>query len=153
MARLTAPVDWTRSAMLGEIHAAVALDQVRHLKRIQSRRDAVAAIYADLAASSSLVIPQRVAAGDRHSWVHWTAAFDVDDVSLLGKELDALGVQTKPYYSPALHQVGWGHRTVSSRELPVTESLVDRVLALPMSSEMTTADADAVLWRVLGALG
>jgi dTDP-4-amino-4,6-dideoxygalactose transaminase/nucleoside-diphosphate-sugar epimerase len=152
MGRLTAPVDWTRSAMLGEIHAAVALDQVQHLDRIRARRDAIAAIYADLATASAAVTPQVVAEGDRHSWVHWTAAFDVDDVSLLGKELEALGVQTKPYYSPALHHVDWGDGAVGTCELPVTEALAQRVLALPMSSEMTTADADAVLWRVLGAL-
>ena len=150
--RLNGSVDWTRSALLGEVHAAVALDQVRRLDEILARRDAVASIYADLALASSAVKPQTVRGGTKHSWVHWTAAFDVDDRSLFGKHLEASGVLTKPYYAPALHHLEWAARAVPGADLPVTDSLLDRVLALPMSSEMTTSDADAVLWRVLHAL-
>jgi dTDP-4-amino-4,6-dideoxygalactose transaminase/nucleoside-diphosphate-sugar epimerase len=152
MPRLTGVVDWTRSAMLGEVHAAVALDQVQRLDEITRRRNAVAEVYADLVLASGAVSSQHVRDGGTHSWVHWTASFAVDDLGVFSKDLEAQGVLTKPYYSPALHQLEWGGRAVETTNLPVTSALAQTVLALPMSSEMTVADADSVLWRVLATL-
>ncbi len=150
--RLTSRIDWTRSAMLGEVHAAVALDQVHALDRIMRSRTTVAEIYADLAHVFPSVIPQQTCKGATHSWVHWTAAFDVEDRALFCKKLEAFGVNTKPYYAPALHRLPWGDLAVPGVELPVAATLADQAIALPMSSEMTADDADAVLWRVLHTL-
>jgi dTDP-4-amino-4,6-dideoxygalactose transaminase len=102
--------------------------------------------------ASGAVSSQHVRDGGTHSWVHWTASFAVDDLGVFSKDLGAQGVLTKPYYSPALHQLEWGGRAVETTNLPITSALAQTVLALPMSSEMTVADADSVLWRVLATL-
>jgi hypothetical protein len=54
----------------------------------------VADIYAGLESAAPEVVPQRVALGDDHAWVHWVARFEgVDRDGWPG--LDRLG--TKPY--------------------------------------------------------
>ncbi|MEU0091130.1 DegT/DnrJ/EryC1/StrS family aminotransferase [Kribbella sp. NPDC006257] len=145
LASLQAPVDWTRSSMLGEVHAAAAVDLVEHLDVLVERRRRVAAAYAELP-----VVAQQVLPGDDHAWVHWVARFP--DRDRLAAQLGRLGVGTKPYYAPVLHRQEWKGLAEPAIELPVTDVLADEVLALPMSSEMNPADAEKVVCAVLGIM-
>jgi dTDP-4-amino-4,6-dideoxygalactose transaminase/nucleoside-diphosphate-sugar epimerase len=150
--RLQRPVDWIRSATLGEVHAAAALDLVENLDELTQRRRRVADIYAELESAASEVVPQRVSSGDDHAFVHWVARFSGVDRDRLAKELDRLGVGTKPYYGPVLHHLSWGGAAEEASTLPVTDLLATEALALPMSSELSTADAERVFWTVLNVL-
>jgi dTDP-4-amino-4,6-dideoxygalactose transaminase/nucleoside-diphosphate-sugar epimerase len=145
LSSLQAPVDWTRSSMLGEVHAAAAVDLVERLDVLVERRRRVAAAYAELPAIAQQVLP-----GDEHAWVHWVARFP--DRDRLAAELGRLGVGTKPYYAPVLHRQDWQGLAEPSVSLPVTDVLADEVLALPMSSEMNPADAEKVVCAVLGIM-
>ncbi len=141
--RLTGPDNWLRSALLPELAAIVALDGVQHLPTLVARRHQVAAVYADLAARHASLTEQRVAQGNRHAWVHWTARVADGRRDALARHLADRGIGTKPYYAPLLHRLDWqGHAEPS--QLPVTESLGDQVLALPMSSELTVTQAALV---------
>ncbi|MBV9821034.1 MAG: DegT/DnrJ/EryC1/StrS family aminotransferase [Actinobacteria bacterium] len=141
--RLTGPQNWLRSALLPELAAIVALDGVQHLPALVARRHQVAAVYADLAARHPNLTEQRVAPGNRHAWVHWTVRVADGRRDALARHLAGRGIGTKPYYAPLLHRLDWqGH--AEPGELPVTESLGDEVLALPMSSELTVAQAELV---------
>ncbi len=131
--------DWTRSALMDELHAAAALDQLTAFEELIARRQAVARIYDRAASRTNVVVPQRVTEGNRHSYVHWVARFP--QRHRVTRELARLGVETKEYFR-ALH-IG----TLAGRphlRLPVTERLDRDALALPMSSELTEEDADAV---------
>jgi len=150
--RLHRPVDWIRSATLGEVHAAAALDLVQNLDTLAQRRRRVADIYAGLESAAREVVPQRVAPGDDHAWVHWVARFEGVDRDRLAKELDRLGVGTKPYYGPVLHHQHWEGIADEPPMLPVTDLLAREALALPMSSELSAADAERIFWTVLTAL-
>ncbi|QNE17160.1 NAD-dependent epimerase/dehydratase family protein [Kribbella qitaiheensis] len=143
--RLIRPVDWTRSSMLGEVHAAAAVDLVERLDILVERRRRVAEAYAELIPAA---IPQQVLPGDEHAWVHWVARFP--DRDRLAEELGRRGVGTKPYYAPVLHSQDWQGHAEPAVELPVTDTLAREVLALPMSSEMNPADAERVVCAVLG---
>jgi dTDP-4-amino-4,6-dideoxygalactose transaminase len=145
LSSLQVPVDWTRSSMLGEVHAAAAVDLVERLDVLVNRRRQVAAAYAELPAIAQQVLP-----GDEHAWVHWVARFP--DRDRLAAELGRLGVGTKPYYAPVLHRQEWQGLAEPSGELPVTDVLADEVLALPMSSEMNPADAEKVVCAVLAIM-
>jgi dTDP-4-amino-4,6-dideoxygalactose transaminase/nucleoside-diphosphate-sugar epimerase len=145
LSSLQAPVDWTRSSMLGEVHAAAAVDLVERLDVLVNRRRQVAAAYAELPAIAQQVLP-----GDEHAWVHWVARFP--DRDRLAAELGQLGVGTKPYYAPVLHRQDWRGLAEPSVELPVTDVLADEVLALPMSSELNPADAEKVVCAVLAIM-
>lgn len=152
LSRLRRPVDWIRSATLGEVHAAAALDLVHHLDELTQRRRHVADIYAELESAAPEVVPQRVTPGDEHAWVHWVARFPGVDRDRLAKELDRLGVGTKPYYGPVLHHQSWRGMAEEPRTLTVTDLLAREALALPMSSELSSANAERVFWTVLNVL-
>jgi dTDP-4-amino-4,6-dideoxygalactose transaminase len=139
---------WTRSALMDELHAAAALDQLTAFEELVARRQAVASVYARAASRTDGIVPQRVAEGDRHSFVHWVARFTRRE--RVARELARLGVETRDYFR-ALHlqAVGRGAHV----RLPATERLDREVLALPISSELTEEDADAVAVALELALG
>ena len=149
---LRAPVDWLRSAQLGEMSAVTALDQVHRLDELVAHRAEVAAVYAEFAATRADIVPQVVRPGDRHSWVHWVARFTDVDRAELQLELAALGVASKPYYAPALHRHDWAGHAEPAHDLPVTAALDQEALALPMSSELTGEDAERVVGALVSAL-
>jgi dTDP-4-amino-4,6-dideoxygalactose transaminase len=69
---------------------------------------------------------------------------------VVAERLRSMGVETKPYYWPALHA---GERRpapggLTREDLPVSSRLHRSALALPMSSEMTPADARRVVLAV-----
>jgi dTDP-4-amino-4,6-dideoxygalactose transaminase len=152
VARLRADVDWVRSTVMGEVHAAAALDLVERLDLLMARRRAVAAVYAELESADARIVPQRTAAGDEHALVHWVARFTGVDRDLLAKQLDSLGIGSKPYYAPVLHRLPWPDHAEPHPQLPVTDRLHDEALALPMSSELSIGEAERVFWSVLYAL-
>jgi dTDP-4-amino-4,6-dideoxygalactose transaminase len=150
--RLNTPLDWMRSTPMGEVHAAAALDLLERLDQLVARRAAVAQVYAELEDADSRVVPQQAAEGDQHAWVHWVARFVGVDRDRLAKKLDSLGIGTKPYYAPVLHCLPWRRFAETGADLPVTDQLHDEALALPMSSELSTGEAERVFWSVLRAL-
>jgi len=130
---------WTRSALMDELHAVAALDQLTALEELVARRQAVGRIYDRAASRTDVVVPQRVAEGDRHSYVHWVARFPRRE--RFARELARVGVETKDYFR-ALHLRS--ETADPNLRLPATDRLDREVLALPMSSELTEEDADAV---------
>ena len=152
LSRLDAPIDWRRSTRISEVHAIAALDLVFRLDELVARRDAVAHVYNTLLGTHPLVVPQQVRPGDRHGWTHWTARILDGHRARLSGRLPELGVGAKPYYAPALHRENWNERAEPCGPLTVTDALAEQALALPMSSELTPADAERVALRVLAAL-
>jgi perosamine synthetase len=134
------PAGWTRSELMNELHAVVALDQLTVLGDLVRWRAEVAAVYADLPLRTQQVRP-----GDRHSYVHWVAR--VADRDGLQRRLDELGVRTKPYFA-AVHRGPLG----AGETLPVTDALHTEALALPLSSELTVEQAERVVAAVRRSL-
>jgi len=134
------PAGWTRSELMNELHAVVALDQLAVLDDLVRWRAEVAAVYAGLPLRT-----QEVRDGDRHSFVHWVAR--VAQRARLQRRLDALGVRTKPYFA-AVHLGPLG----AGEPLPVTEALDAEALALPLSSEITVEQAERVVAAVRRSL-
>ncbi len=101
----------------------------------------MARLYEQAIADLPGLVPQRVAPGSTHSYVHWVfRAGPAPRRSFLSSHLARLGVETKAYFR-ALH-LAWEQEP--RVHLPVTESLDPEVLALPMSSELTDDAAESV---------
>jgi dTDP-4-amino-4,6-dideoxygalactose transaminase/nucleoside-diphosphate-sugar epimerase len=134
---------WTHSALLTELHAVAAVDQLAILGDIVGRRQRLAAVYEEGLGDLPSVEPQSTTAGALHSYVHWVARLPGIDRPGLEKVLLARGVETKRYF-------GALHSTFRSKgdPLPVTDQLDREVLAFPMSSEMTVEDAELVVLAV-----
>ena len=144
-ADLDGPFGWTRSALMTELHAIVALDQLDVLDDLIARRNRFAALYADTAARLGLS-HQQVRPGAHHSWVHFVVEIPggADRRNQVGAELAAMGVGTKPYFLP-LHDSGTFDRVRSDGPpLEVTDRLGTEVLALPMSSELNDEDVERI---------
>ena len=132
---------WTRSALMDEMHAVAALEQLEMLEELVERREEVARLYEEAIAGTPGIAVQRVAAGDRHSRVHWVmGAAGAEHAERLRGRLDDLGVGTGNYFR-ALHLKSRGP---SPDLLPITERLHDGAVALPMSSELTPEQAQGV---------
>lgn len=148
------PFGWTRSALMNELHAIVALDQLEVLGELVDRRNRNADLYSAAAAHLGLD-HQRARPGTRHSWVHFVLRIPGgtarrDQVS---SELAALGVGTKAYFDPLHRDTAYDRLRVDGPELSVTDELGDQSLAVPMSSELNDEAIDRiciVLDRVLG---
>jgi dTDP-4-amino-4,6-dideoxygalactose transaminase/nucleoside-diphosphate-sugar epimerase len=148
--RLSAdPAGWTRSELMTELHAVVALDQLCALDDLVAAREEVAAVYAAGLAELPGTRAQMVRPGDRHSYVHWVVR--TARRSAVQDALRQLGVGTKPYF-PALHRTTHPASLSPQPPLPVTDALHHDALALPMSSELSPADAELVVVAVASAL-
>jgi dTDP-4-amino-4,6-dideoxygalactose transaminase len=132
---------------MDELHAIAALDQLEVFPRLLARRRSLATQYRALLASSPWLTPQATTGACRHSYVHWVARVDpAIGRGRLKHALEALGVCTREYFE-ALHLQAYG--TLAS--LPFTEELEREVLALPMSSELTSDDVELVALAVVEA--
>jgi dTDP-4-amino-4,6-dideoxygalactose transaminase len=139
---------WLGSALMDELHAAAAVEQLELLEELVNRREQVANIYSSVVAElgDDRVLPQRVAPTGRHCYSNWVVR--VPRRAAVADALARLGIETRAYFR-ALHLRADG----PTPSLPVTEQLDRECLALPMSSELSEADAQAValgLWEALG---
>ncbi len=148
------PYGWTRSALMNELHAIVALDQLEVLGELVDRRNRNAELYSAAAARLGLD-HQRTRPGARHSWVHFVLRIPggTQRRDRVSAELAALGVGTKAYFDPLHRDAAFDRVRVEGPELTVTDELGDQSLAVPMSSELNDEAIDRiciVLDRVLG---
>lgn len=140
---------WTRSALIDELHAVAALEQLEMLEELVERREEVAGIYEEAIAGAPGIDLQQLAAGDRHSHVHWVmCAAGAEHAECVRAHLADLGVGTGNYFR-AQHLSSGGPMP---QQLPVTERLHDGAVALPMSSELTSEDARHVAAACVEAL-
>jgi dTDP-4-amino-4,6-dideoxygalactose transaminase/nucleoside-diphosphate-sugar epimerase len=138
--------NWLRSAAMAEASAVVALDGMAALDELVARRARVADIYEEALRSIPGITVQQVRPDDRHSWVHWVSRVDpAVRRDRLAAALADEGVQTKPYYEPLLGLPG-------PSEVPVSSVLHEEALALPMSSELSSDDAERVVAATMRAI-
>ena len=130
---------WARSALMNELHAVVALDQLAVLDQLVARRRRAVARYIEECGLLGLE-HQHEADDVTSSWVHFVLrAPDVSARDRLAAELDRFGVATKPYFTP-LHEPG----DPDQAQLGFTNALGRQALALPLSSELGAEAADRV---------
>ena len=145
-APLDGPFGWTRSALMNELHAIVALDQLDVLDDLVVRRNRVAALYTEVAERLGLQ-HQQVRDGVHHSWVHFVLRVPggPTERDRVERELAAKGVGTKAYFLPLHGSDGvFDPVQVAGPSLDVTDRLGAEVLALPMSSELNDEAVDRV---------
>jgi dTDP-4-amino-4,6-dideoxygalactose transaminase len=141
------------NARMSELHAAIALESLDDLDDHLDRRRAIAARYrAGLSDVPGLAL-QSVAASDRSTYKDLTIVLDGDfglDRDGLRRVLGAERIDTRSYFSPPVH-LQQAYRSADTPGLPVTESVSDRVLSLPIHRELPLDAVDAVVESVLAA--
>lgn len=131
------------NARLSELHAAVAVASLAGLdERIAVRNELARAFQSALAGLPGVRFPQ-LGAGDLSTYKDLTLLVDGTTYGLgagqLCRALAADGVDTRRYYAPPIHQQKAYAQTALERPLPVTESVAQQVLTVPLWSHMSSA--------------
>jgi dTDP-4-amino-4,6-dideoxygalactose transaminase len=142
------------NARMSEVHAAVAMASLEGLdQRIDHRNRLVARYREALRAVPGIGFPE-VLAGDRSTFKDFTILVREESFGLraeeLGRALSAVGIETRRYYAPPVHEMQ-AYRSVVPRNggLPVTAAIADQVLTLPLWSDMTPLQVDRVVDAVV----
>lgn len=149
------------NARMSEVHAAIALGSLVNLNERIGRRNALAGLYREALENVPGLSFPMVPEGDRSTYKDFTMLVDPDgfglDASGLQRALAAEGMESRRYYSPAVHAME-AYRSLAGVDvaLPVTDSAASRVITLPMWTGMTdrhvarVADAIARIGRFAG---
>ncbi|MCD4703676.1 MAG: DegT/DnrJ/EryC1/StrS family aminotransferase [Methanosarcinaceae archaeon] len=127
---------------LSEIPAAVGREQLKHLPEWTDRRRAVAAEYDRLLAD--VVDTPTAAAWAKH--VYHLYVIQTDDRDGLAQYLKDNGISTGIHYPVPVHKQPC--MEAGDVELPVTDTLVDRILSLPMHPQMTDEQVQYVAEKI-----
>ena len=146
------PADgWLDHTLLGynyrisEINCALGLAQLKRLKEILGKREAVACAYNQrLSSFQALTLPRLALPAGRISWfvyvVRLAAHLDRDAIV---RDLTAAGIGCGRYFAPIHLQpcyAGWRN----SADLAVTEAEASRTIALPFFNNIETTALDQV---------
>jgi perosamine synthetase len=151
---------WLRHVRLGynyrldELSAAVGVAQLERLDEMRRGRTRVAASYERELGGRDWVRLPKSGIGESVDWFVYVVRLHREmDRDRLMSRLSALGVATRPYFTP-LHLQPFYRKTFGFRpgDFPVAERVAASTLALPFSSRLTDEDvkyvADALVWAV-----
>ncbi|MEJ5224893.1 MAG: DegT/DnrJ/EryC1/StrS family aminotransferase [Anaerolineales bacterium] len=149
-----APGDtWLQHTYLGynyrldEMSAALGAAQMTRLEELLTKREQVAAWYAEqLSEIPGIELPHIAPETTRVSWFVYVIRFDPSiDRDALVHRLAARGIPARPYFAP-IHLQPYMVEKFGYREgdFPVTEDLGRRGLAIPFSGVMTEAQVETV---------
>jgi dTDP-4-amino-4,6-dideoxygalactose transaminase len=141
------------NSRLDDIHAGVISAKLKHIDKWNDARRKWAARYtAGLKGAKNIILPYE-APGYRH--VFHLYAIEVKDAAkrdVLVKFLNDAGVDAKTHYSIAIHkQAGypWGKKARIVGSLANAEANAATCVSLPMFPELTDAEVDYVVAKVL----
>jgi perosamine synthetase len=140
---------------LAEIACALGVVQLGRLDRMLAERARVAGLYREaLADISGLDLPCPDAGGDARGWFVFVVQLPTGvDRDATVRRLGAAGIQSKPYL-PAIHLMSFYRDQLGHQrgELPVTEQVADRSLALPFFAGMSEGQVQRVVRALRVAL-
>ncbi len=151
---------WLRHIQLGynyrldELSAAIGVAQLERLDELAAGRARVAAAYEAALGSHDWVRLPRPGAGETVDWFVYVVRLDpaIDRTRVI-ERLDALGVASRPYFTPLhlqpLYREMLGHRP---GDFPVTERVAASTLALPFSARLSAEDVAYVAEALVEAV-
>jgi dTDP-4-amino-4,6-dideoxygalactose transaminase len=145
--------DYGSSYLLADLLAAALSAQFDEAERIQTARHRIWARYADglgrWAAEYSVQLPRIPPGCDHTAHVFFLLAPDPETRTRLLDHLKARGILAVFHYLP-LHLSAMGERFGGRPgDCPVSESVAERIVRLPLYTDMTEAEQDEVIEAVL----
>ncbi len=133
---------------LDEMQAAILRVKLKHLDRFNALRQEKAHGYNRRLAGSGIVVPHEHGRG-RHVYHQYTLRSACRDA--MKSALDAAKIGSMIYYPIPLHLQEVYRPACAGLRLPVSESVANEVLSLPMFPMLTEAQLERVCEVVLGA--
>ncbi len=126
------------NSRLDTIQAAVLRVKLRHLDEFNEARNRAASFYDNaLSAIPQIKIPAR-SAPSSHIFHQYTIRVPAADRNPLKEHLENEGIPAMIYYPVPLHmQKAYAHLGYKESDFPVTATLCNEVLSLPMHSELS----------------
>jgi dTDP-4-amino-4,6-dideoxygalactose transaminase len=135
------------NSRLDTIQAAILIEKLAILEDEMEARQQVAARY-NAGLAPFVKVPE-IPAGSRSAWAQY--AIETPDRDALKAHLQENGVPSVIYYVKPLHQqLAYRHFPLAPGGLPVSESLPERILCLPMHPYLTEADQERIIGAVAG---
>jgi dTDP-4-amino-4,6-dideoxygalactose transaminase len=139
------------NSRLDAIQAAILSEKLKIYPDELKQRDAIAERYSKALGPHVRSVP-RVVAGGFSNWAQYTIEHDARDA--LAAHLKTKGVPTAIYYPIPIHmQDVYAGYPRAPGGLPVTESIRNRVLSLPMHPYLAEAEQDQVIDAIRGFNG
>lgn len=142
------------TARLDTMQAAILIEKLKIFDDEIAARNKVASRYFD--ALHNIVTAPRVADGNTSVWAQYTIRLPRGGIGrdAFATALKAQGIPTAIYYPKSMHQqTAYKHYPVAEGGLPVSESLSEDVISLPMHAYLDQAAQDQVIKAVRGAVG
>jgi dTDP-4-amino-4,6-dideoxygalactose transaminase len=132
---------------MDEMSAALGLSQLQRIETFLARRQHVADLYSSRLAAIPRVRTQFVRPNVRMSWFVYVITLDEDvDRGVVVKALAERQIPVRGYFSPVhLQAYIVGREDCRIGNLPVTESVARRTLALPFHNQLATKEVDRVV--------
>jgi len=131
---------------MDEMSAALGASQLKRIDAFLARRELVARRYSELLREFDWVRPPLVKLRVRMSWfvyvVTLAEGLQRDEVM---RYMEAQGIPVRGYFSPVHMQPYILERFGSSVELPVTEAIARRTIALPFHNKLSEEQTDRVV--------
>jgi dTDP-4-amino-4,6-dideoxygalactose transaminase len=130
------------NSRLDTLQAAILIEKLAILEDEMAARQRVAARYAS--GLGNIVKVPAVPEGSRSAWAQYS--IETADRDALKAHLQSLGIPSVVYYVKPLHQqIAYRDFPRAPTGLPVSESLPERILSLPMHPYLGEADQDRVI--------
>jgi dTDP-4-amino-4,6-dideoxygalactose transaminase len=140
------------NSRLDTIQAAILIEKLTIFSDEIESRNRVAQRYARGFARSNRIGVPAVIEGGRSTWAQYTLVLENRQKIQAG--LKEQGIPTVVYYPLPLHrQRAYSAYPVAPGGLPVSESLSNSVLSLPMHPYLADADVDRIIDALLSAVG
>jgi perosamine synthetase len=132
---------------LDEMSAALGASQLRRIEEFLTRRERVARCYSERLARFDWVRTPVVKPDVRMSWFVYVVTLAAGlDRDLVMRQMEARGVPVRGYFSPVHVQpyirARFGY---VGGELPLTESIARRTIALPFHNKLNDAEVEEVV--------
>lgn len=129
-----------------ELSAALGLEMLRCFDEQFARRLQLVEQYCSLLSGIEGISLQNAVPGTTSAYKDLVVLIE-DGFGMqrdqVGAKLAERGIETKPYFSPPVHrQSAFSHMRV---DLPVTDHVATRSLALPLANDMSPSDVEAVV--------
>ncbi len=141
------------NSRLDSIQAAVLRIKLRHLDEYAAARNRAASFYDKAFANHPKIqIPQREPKSN-HVFHQYTLVLNEIDRNQFREHLAANGIPAMIYYPVPLHfQKAYTDKRYKAGDFPVTEDLCNRVISLPMHTELSDSDLKRITDCVLDFL-
>ena len=130
-----------------DIQATLGASQMNKLEKFMERRNEIAERYRELLSHTSICLPPAAPSGYRHGYHLFPVLVENRRTVFDGMREADIGVQV--HYVPVHHHPISHDISQGAADLPVCESVYERIISLPIHPRLTDEDQDFVVKTLL----